>query len=137
MEKMTKETASPRRWKPTLYDASWMPDKVIELMAEGASKMAVAAALGINRRTLYLWIDSKNEIYDDFKEAIEMGETLSQAWWEETGRKGMFAGSEFNTSSWIYNMKCRFREDWYEKNHQENTGSVTVTWPLGKSELDE
>lgn len=100
-----------------------MCEKAIEIMAEGASLTEVAAGLGIGRRTLFRWIDEKDEAHykPEFATAIEDGTALCQAWWEKTGRLGMFM-DKFNATIWIYNMKNRFRDDWRDKTEHEHTG---------------
>jgi len=75
----------------------------LALMAEGASKVEVAVALGISRDTFYRWIDK----YPDFSDTIKDGEWLSQAWWEKQGRTNI-ANKQFNTALWYINMKNRF-----------------------------
>jgi Helix-turn-helix domain of resolvase len=93
-----------------------MCELVLLLMAKGKSKTAVAADLGISRETLYRWCDSESPYYhEDFADAVSLGETLSQSWWEEQGIKGIWGGKEFNATTWIYTMKNRFPRDWRDK----------------------
>ena len=89
--------------RPTKYDADKMLSKTLKLMKSGASKTEVAAELGINRDTLYEWCDRHQE----FSDTIKRGETLSQAWWEKTGRVNL-TNKEFSYTGWYMNMKNRF-----------------------------
>lgn len=108
--------------RKSIYDPA-MCAKVVEIMAGGASIVEVAAELRIGRRTLYHWIDEKDEANykPEFADAIDEGVELCQAWWEKTGRTGLFL-EKFNATVWIYNMKNRFKDDWRDKSEHEHTG---------------
>lgn len=88
--------------RPTKYK-SVMLKKVTRLMSAGASKVEVAAALGVTRDTIYEWSRTNQE----FSDTIKMGETLSQAWWEKKARLSLEPG-KINTALWFINMKNRF-----------------------------
>lgn len=103
--------------RPSIYQPS-MCSQVIDLGREGASKAEMAANIGINRDTFAEWEKTNHEFSEAVKEAVQ----LSQAWWEEQGRKATFGGVEgFNATAWIFNMKNRFRDDWRDKVEQEQT----------------
>jgi hypothetical protein len=91
---------------PSKYNPSMCED-VLEYMKQGDSKIAVAAKLNISRDTLYEWAKEHKE----FSDTIKRGVDLSQAFWEDLGKELVLAG-QGNATAWIYNMKCRFREDW-------------------------
>jgi len=102
--------------RPTKYDPEICED-VLEYMRQGDSKVAVAAKIGISRETLYDWART----HKDFSDTIKRGVELSQAWWEDLGKELVLAG-QGNATAWIYNMKCRFRDDWADVTKQEITG---------------
>lgn len=107
--------------RPPKYEP-WMLDKIENLMNAGASKVEVAAELGIHRDTLHEWCKSNLE----FSDAIKRGEFRSQAWWERQGRISL-KDKEFNSTLWIMNVKNRFREDWSDKTEVNHTGAVEIS----------
>ena len=61
----------------------------------------------------------------DFLEAIKMGETFSQAWWEELGRSGTSGeNTDINATMYQFNMKNRFKEDWRDKQEIQQTTTI-------------
>ncbi len=112
--------------RPTKYEPE-MCEKLKALMKEGASKTEVCAELGITRDTFYRWTDEEGDYYNpDFSYAVKEGHALAQAWWEQQARKGIWAGKDFNATTFIFMMKNRFREDYNVKDGQQdihiNTG---------------
>lgn len=106
---------------------------VLELMSEGASKTEVASALGVSRQTLYDWCDpAKTNYHADFKAAVELGETHSQAWWEKQSRTNLH-NKDFNGGVYNFMMKARFG---YSDAPQQAQAGFVINWPLGKSKLD-
>lgn len=103
--------------RDTKYDPSFC-DRAISLMRDGASKTQVMADLGVGREAFYNYTKD----HEDFKEAVELGKLLSQAWWEAAGQKGIYMGKDFNSVAWIYNMKNRFRDEWSDKTETEISG---------------
>jgi len=110
--------------RPTKYQPEYC-DKVIELAKEGASKAEMALELDICYATFDNW---QNEI-PEFLEAVKKAERISQGWWEREGRKATFGKVEgFNATSYIFNMKNRFKHDWRDKveqDHSSSDGSMT------------
>ncbi len=100
-----------------------MLETTIALMSQGASKVEVAAELGITRDTLYEWVGSNEE----FSDTIKMGETLSQAWWEKKARLSL-DGGQFNTALWFINMKNRF--GWQNTPQTNNQGGEIAQVPF-------
>jgi hypothetical protein len=92
--------------RPSEYKPEYA-DKLIEHMREGDSFETFGAIVGKSRRTLYNWIDT----HEDFKEAKEVGEVLSEHWWWKKGKEYMVTfdkETRFNVAVWIFTMKCRF-----------------------------
>ncbi len=106
--------------RPSKYDPAFC-DRVIELGREGASKAEIALELDICYATFDTWQNDKPE----FLEAVKRAERLSQGWWEKKGRSATFGGVEgFNATSFIFNMKNRFKADWRDKQELEHSGSI-------------
>ena len=80
-------------------------DKIFECVKEGRSLTEIALAIGIGRTTLYRWMDEKPE----FRDTIKQAEAISQAWWEDLGRKMAITG-EGNATVFIFQMKNRFHK---------------------------
>ena len=110
--------------RPSKYDPSFC-DKVIELGKTGASKVEMACELDICRTTF----DNYEKEYPEFLKAVKKAVMYSQVFWEKNGRMATFgAVPNFNATTWIFNMKNRFSEDWKDVSKQE-------TQPLGKDGL--
>lgn len=108
--------------RPSKYKAEFC-DIVIEKGAEGATLAEMADAIDIDRSTLNDW----REQHPEFSRAVKRGLDKAQAWWERQGRLATFgAGDGFNATSWIFNMKNRFRDDWRDKQDVEHSGGVEV-----------
>ncbi len=94
--------------RPTNYDSAFC-DQVIALGQTGASKAEMAVEIGVARSTFSLWEGA----HPEFSEAVKFAVEISQAWWEREGRSATFGGKEgFNATSYIFQMKNRFREEW-------------------------
>lgn len=108
--------------RPTKYDPAFC-DKVIDLGREGAGKCEMAAELGITYNSFETYQDQHPEFLQAVKEALR----LSQAWWEKQGRIATFGGFDgFSATSFIFNMKNRFKDDWRDKVEQEHSGGVEI-----------
>jgi len=108
--------------RPSKYDPAFC-ERVIELGTGGAGKCEMSAELGIHYTTFEAWQSE----HEEFSEAVKQALRFSQAWWEKQGRIATFGGVEgYNATSYIFQMKNRFREDWRDKVEQEHSGGVTV-----------
>jgi len=97
-----------------------MCQQVIELGAQGKTLKGIAAKLGITSETLNDWRKNNKE----FSLAVKAALALSQEWWEELGQLGAAGQIEgFNATSFIFNMKNRFREDYTEIRENRITGA--------------
>lgn len=108
--------------RPTTYDPAYC-DKVIELGGMGASKHEMALEIGCAYSTFQLWQTE----HPEFSAAVKMAADGAQGWWERNGRLRTFAaGPDFNATSFIFNMKNRFPDDWRDKQERELSGEVKV-----------
>ena len=104
--------------RPSKYDPAFC-DMVIAAGQEGMGKAEMAAEIGVAYSTFDLWTQE----HEEFSEAVKQARRLSQAWWEKQGRVATFGGVDgFNATSYIFQMKNRFREDWNDTVKQEVTG---------------
>jgi hypothetical protein len=97
------ETPSAPAKKPgrrTKYDPA-MCETIIALGKRGRSKTQCASHLGIARSTFEAWL----EAHEDFREAWELGDTHSQAFWESIGMAGLGKGHVFNDRCWSLQMR--------------------------------
>lgn len=90
--------------RPSDYDPKYC-DEIIEFMARGLSKEAFAGQIGVAKQTIYNWMDAHKEFLDAVKEA----ESKCELFWEELGLVGTTEGKNFNATTWIFNMKNRFK----------------------------
>lgn len=105
--------------------------QVIEYGKEGMSKMEMCLELNICKQTLYNWCDEYPEFLDSLNKAID----YSQAWWEMKGRKATFDSEGFNATSYIFNMKNRFKEDWSDTSN--NNISISESLVINRTEPKE
>ena len=132
MKKLLTEKRSVGR--PTKYRPE-MCSTVVKLMSDGKSVTQVAASLGVARNKIYKW--AKDEDKPEFKEAFQLGQTMSEAWWEDFGRRGTMGElPNFKPVSWIYTMKCRFRDRWMDRTESKIEFSDAAK-DLSNKELEE
>lgn len=104
--------------RPTKYEPK-MCDVVIKCGKEGMSKCEMALELDIAYDTFDRWQNQNKQ----FSEAVKEAMRHSQAWWERNGRMATFGGIDgFNATSYIFNMKNRFRDDWNDTVKNEHSG---------------
>jgi hypothetical protein len=102
--------------RPTIYSPDFC-DKVIALGKMGKSRCQIAVALGCCKRTFQTW----EEKYPDFLAATTHARELAQAWWEDQGQFGIWAGSKFNANAYRLQMTNRFPDQWRDKQQLEHT----------------
>lgn len=107
--------------RPTKYDPA-MLERMQDFGAQGMSKAEMAVELEINRSTFTDW-EANNP---DFSAAVKEAVAKAQAWWERKGREATFNSKDFNSTSYIFNMKNRFSEDWRDRKEIEHNGDMTV-----------
>lgn len=94
-------------------------NKVLEIYSKGGSDLEVIDYLGISKTTFYDWLKEADK--QDFSDTIEKGKIKSQIWWENQGKEGIW-DKNFNSTTWIFTMKNRFRENWSDTTKTEITG---------------
>lgn len=109
--------------RPTKYRPE-MCETVIECGKQGMGKLETCLELDIDYTTFEAWQDK----HPEFSKAVKAAQRHSQGWWERKGREATFGGVDgFNATSYIFNMKNRFKEDWRDKHELEHSGGLTVT----------
>jgi transposase len=109
--------------RPTKYRPEFC-ERVIEMGKYGASKHEMAAKLDIHYDNFKEW----QEKHPEFHVAVKQSLYYSQAWWEENGRTATFGGCDgFNATSYIFNMKNRFKEDWRDRVETDNKHTHEVS----------
>lgn len=109
-----------KRGRPTKYAAE-LSERVVLLGSKGKSKAQIAAEIGVTRETIDIWAREHPEFSDAIKQAIE----LALAWWEDQGQAGLTA-EKFNATAFIFQMKNRFRKDYFERTEHSGPGGGPV-----------
>lgn len=120
--------------RPTKYDPS-ICERVVAMGKYGASKAEMALELDIDYTTFLAWQDK----HEEFSKAVKRAEQNSKGWWERLGRQSANGEVDgFNATSFIFNMKNRFKDDWKDRhdlNHGSEDGSMTPKPALDVSKL--
>ena len=116
---MSEETLVKRPvGRPSKYRPEYC-EKVLEMAREtGAGPAEYAAEFNVARETLYDWAAA----HEEFSTVLTRAKDLEQAWWEKTGKTGLFA-DKFNALVWKTSMQARFRSDYTERQQTELTGA--------------
>lgn len=131
-KKEYKRPPRPGEGAPSKYDPKYC-DMLIEHMGKGLSFRTFAAVTDIHVTTLYEWCNPESDqFHREFSYAKKIGDTKSQLFWEKMGIGGA-AGKlkNFNAATWIYNMKCRFSQDWLKKSVEEDddkTATIKIAY---------
>ena len=91
----------------------WIED-VVSAYEDGASDHEVCKIMRITYAVFQRYYDDT----ENFRNLVEMGRTMSKAWWYEMGRANIH-NTKFNTSLWMFNMKNRY--GWADKTENVNT----------------
>jgi len=105
--------------RPTKYKKEFC-EVVVKVGERGDTITAMAEACDIHKETLRDWMAA----HPEFSVAVNRGLQKAQAWWEQKGKE-MAVGdiSAGNPTTYIFNMKNRFKEDWRDKHEVDNTSS--------------
>lgn len=107
-----------RTGRPTKYKKKYCDD-LIKHMKQGLSYETFGASIGVSKQTVYDWEKKHPEFIDSKR--LAWGEY--QLFWEKMGVHGSAGKLKgFNSTSFIYNMKCRFRnsETWAPNKEEES-----------------
>jgi hypothetical protein len=97
----------PGRGRPTKYRRD-MCDQVIACGRQGMGRAEIAAELDVSRDTLRNW----ERQHPEFFAAMRRAHDLELAWWEGQGRRGIWAGKEFNANAYGLQMRNRFAAEY-------------------------
>lgn len=114
----------PTKYRPEMCEA------IIACGDEGMGKAEMAREIDVHHSTFNAWQSEHPEFSAAVKEAV----FRSQAWWEGRGRRATFDSQGFNATSYIFNMKNRFPDDWREKLDVNHAGNFTVN--INKDDAD-
>lgn len=89
---------------------------------DGGSDVEMRALLGISQDAWETLLNDSKEFSVTIKEARD----LCQVWWERIGRSMVTGEIQGNATSWIFNMKNRFKwRDATDLNHKSSDGSMS------------
>lgn len=117
----------PSKYKPEYCEL------LIDHMSKGLSFESFAGVVGTCKQTIYNW----TEEFPAFLDAKSQATAKCRLWWEEAGLSGMFMGGKdnpFQSAIWVYNMKCRFRDEWTERKDVVLQAQVQDTTPKESAE---
>lgn len=110
--------------RPTKYTeevALEIAERLPEMFKNGESVAEVCAELGMSKDTFYRLADQ----YVAFSDSYKKGQELSEAWWTKLGRAGAAGKVDIQPTTWIFNMKNRFKwADRTENTHEVGGGGV-------------
>lgn len=117
----TPEKGKSKLGRPPKYSDDMLPI-LIYCGKQGMGVVEMSAEIGITRETFNQWRKDNHAFSDTVKQAL----ALSQAWWERLGREGSAGTAPINPTTWIFNMKNRFKDDWRDKQEVEQSGVTVV-----------
>jgi hypothetical protein len=105
-----------------LYDEAMLPI-IIQLMSKGSTPVQVAAALHVPVRVFQNWLYNTEPKYNDLRDAVEMGMTACEAYWESVGQQAMVGEiKDFRDSIYKLYMGQKFK--WSEKQEITTIGET-------------
>lgn len=126
---MDAEISRPANWRgPLTKYRPDMPSRVIELMRCGRSKASVCAEFGVHPETLDIW----ERKHPRLKEALRVGASLAQAWWEEKAQNDLNA-ERFHSATWGLTMANRF--NWRQKTDTTMNATVAAAATMTADEI--
>jgi hypothetical protein len=111
---VTPKTNLPVMGRPTKYKPEYC-QMLIKHMSQGYSYETFGAIVDVDRDTLYHW----EKLFKDFSDAKRKAFLKCQHFWEKQGIDCLITpkGITFASSSWIFNMKARFK--WKDGNEEK------------------
>jgi hypothetical protein len=107
-------------------------EMLIEHRSTGRSYETFAAKVKCSVQTLYNWEKANPEFF----EAKMVAYPMALAKWEDIGMAGTCGKIKgFNASSYIYTMKCMFRDTWTEKTEDEDKKDPVININISKDEV--
>lgn len=104
---------------------------LIELMSKGCSFTEVAATLNISKGKLTKWLSDPTN--PELQEAVELGNTLYEAYFEKIGKSGMLGEIHgFKDTVWNKFMQNKFK--WSDKSE---VNEIKPLQNLSDTDLDE
>lgn len=99
-------------------------ETIADMFVDGSTVTQVCARkLKIHRDTFYEW----KKTHPDFKVAAEMGEQISQSFWEDIGKDGIVGNlDKFGGSSWQFVMKNRFKDNYADAKQEDGMSAVEL-----------
>ena len=108
------ENARRRAGRPPVGEELYDPKlcrKVIVAGSNGLSETELANQIcEVSRSAMRAWAKK----YPEFRDALQLANEASQAWWERKGRKAI-DGKPFNHHVWNKVLTCRYRNDYNER----------------------
>lgn len=123
------DDAKAQRGRPSKYKPEYC-QQLITHMSQGYSFESFAGDVEVTLSTLYEW----ENVHPDFSEAKNIAFQKCRKFWEKLGIDHVLNINEsssnadgdrssisksLNSGVWVYNMKCRFRDQWLEKKEVE------------------
>lgn len=105
-------------------------DECLALYREGAGDVEIADHLGMTMKQFRDLCDTNIP----FREFVERGSTVAQAWWWRQGRTNL-KNKSFMHSMWAFNMKNRY--GWAEKTDSNTTGELDLSIDQVQRQLDQ
>lgn len=105
--------------RPTKYKPEYC-EQLVEWGKQGLSFEAFAGEIDVCKETLYEWTRK----HPEFLDAKKRHESKCRVWWEKIGNTQAAGKLQGNATSWIFNMKNRFK--WRDRIETEGHNKVTV-----------
>jgi hypothetical protein len=87
---------------PAVYNHDY-PERLIALLSKGKTIVAFCAEVMVSKQTIYNWLDE----HPKFKDAHELGMTLSEQYWLQMGEDNA-DNPDFNQNLYMFNLGSRF-----------------------------
>ncbi len=117
-----KKTQKKKMGRPTKYKKKYC-EEVIKAMAKGLGAEAFAGMIGVNRDTIYHWINTR----EDFSDAVSQGKMKMALFFEQMGidQNTGDGAKGFSAAMYIFTMKNKL--GWTDKQEvrQEITHSIS------------